>query len=329
MNNVMVMESDEDGRHWCCRHRTLRNGSGRMCALYLVLVVSVMVGDCGATSMMDNSTFQKGAQEQVKDRQLLASGNERKADNRGSVEAVSVPWAEQLGDEGKEAYAKMSAWLNAFFRSVESQDDLFPPAPKLVEIKPRVSGLPQLDVKSYPESLTDPHEWSKFFSYETCGSFLSRRKPKYESRIESLKANKRYLIVIPVGDEFDASQWVTHPEHATYDLVVIYYGKNDSWNCSPLCKHTIRLHGTKWYLLNAMIKQHPDLWSSFAQQYQAIMVADDDLKVNTCSLNRAFEIFEAYGLLLAQMSLCKTSWRSTYWNVSISTRRYCAIPVLF
>lgn len=230
-------------------------------------------------------------------------------------DAPSEPWAEHLGHEGREAHAIITAWLKAYYEHVDKRDDVFPPPPSLPTIKPRGEQLPHHPVVEYSESETDPHSWSRWNANQSCESFLEEKKERWTAKRQDNRA-KRYLIVIPVGDDFKAEDWVTHPEHATYDLVAIYYGKNPQWTCGPLCVQSLSFPGTKWYLLNMLIKERPDLWASF--QYQAVMVADDDIKVDTCRLNRAFEVFEAYGLLLGQMSLCYTPWRSTYWHVSES-----------
>ena len=71
--------------------------------------------------------------------------------------------------------------------------------------------------------------------------------------------------------------------------------------------------GTKWFLLHAFHTSSPKEWAALAGQYEAVMVADDDLRFDTCTLNRNFEIFRAYSLLLAQPSVCPSHRRATYW----------------
>lgn len=56
-----------------------------------------------------------------------------------------------------------------------------------------------------------------------CASRLSRRKDQ-----------RRHLVVVIGGDKFDASTWMTDPEHATWDLYLIYYGEDPNLRCA-LC----------------------------------------------------------------------------------------------
>ena len=82
----------------------------------------------------------------------------------------------------------------------------------------------------------------------------------------------------------------------------------------PLHAQVIHGGGTKWFLLHALYKSHPKEWAALAEQYGAVMVADDDLLFDTCTLNRSFEIFRSYSLLLAQPSVCPSPRRATYWG---------------
>jgi hypothetical protein len=216
------------------------------------------------------------------------------------------PWAEQLGEEGERAHEAMTAWLTAFIENT-APEDLHPAAPVLPTIKPRGFVLPQRRISVYPESLSDAHYWTKWDVNQTCDVFLASVAP--------LSVPRRHLIIAPVGSKFNASRWLTHPQHASYDIIALYYGNHSSFTC-PLCLATLQLPGTKWYLLNTFLKQNATFWSELVERYDAVMVADDDIAMDTCVINRAFELFDAYGLLLGQPSLCRTAWRSTFWQAS-------------
>lgn len=54
------------------------------------------------------------------------------------------------------------------------------------------------------------------------------------SHIRCRRAERRHLVVVLGGDRFNASSWMTDPEHATWDLYLIYYGSNPAKSC-PLC----------------------------------------------------------------------------------------------
>lgn len=185
------------------------------------------------------------------------------------------PWAEQLEDAGAEAHAKMSAWLNRFYKSTPVED-LSPPPPLMSVTRPRTITLPERDVPIYKESDLDGHEWKVWNKTQSCSMTLQHQeKPE----------RRRNLLISPVGSSFDASNWMTHPDYATYDIVVLYYGRDESFSC-PLCKYVIRGGGTKWYLLNKFIRENSTIWERLARQYDSVMVADDDVLFDTCILNR-------------------------------------------
>ena len=229
---------------------------------------------------------------------------------------VLEPWAEQLGEEGAAAHASMAKWLTAFFAS-EPADALFPTPPRLPRTKPRRQRLPPLEVALYNESAVDRHIWTKWNASGPCSDAL-RAAPR--------PARRTNLVVAPVGSGFDAAQWLTHPEHATYDIVALYYGASPETFTCPLCKavrspprprcmqprrraaaarfaapglgrgvrsrvcgvclQVVPMRGTKWFLMHALAKQNATLWAQLARDYAAVMVADDDLLFDTCTLNR-------------------------------------------
>lgn len=185
------------------------------------------------------------------------------------------PWAEQLEDVGAKAHAKMAAWLNRFFDSAPPED-LSPPPPLMSVTHPRTITLPERDVPIYKESDRDVHAWKVWNKTHTCSMALEQKvKPE----------RRRHLLISPVGSDFDAGNWLTHPEHATYDIIALYYGRDEKFSC-PLCKHVIRGGGTKWYLLNKFLRENSTLWERLAKQYDSVMVADDDVLFDTCILNR-------------------------------------------
>ena len=136
-------------------------------------------------------------------------------------------------------------------------------------------------------------------------------------------------------------RWLNQPEHATFDLVVAYYGRRQNFTCT-LCAAVFRVGSGPMWRLAHLATQLPE-WQGLSEGRRAIMVADDDLTFagGTCLINRAFEIFhvsqlscciaaqllpdqgepprpspthcccpgvQAYRLLIAQPSLCDTYW---------------------
>lgn len=68
------------------------------------------------------------------------------------------------------------------------------------------------------------------------------------------------------GDEFDASKWMDPPELATWDLIVVYYGKQENYTC-PLCAAVYRGRGPKWRLAYRFTLLEE--WEQYRQQYKS------------------------------------------------------------
>ncbi|GAB4822225.1 hypothetical protein N2152v2_009271 [Parachlorella kessleri] len=120
------------------------------------------------------------------------------------------------------------------------------------------------------------------------------------------------LVLVPVGDTFNASKWVRYPELANFDLIVLYYGTNASYQCS-VCTKVFHAPGTKWKLVYSLYTMRH--WRQLAQGYRAVMVADDDLDMDTCVISRAFDVFHEYGLLMAQPSICRRPGVHSNWEL--------------
>lgn len=65
-----------------------------------------------------------------------------------------------------------------------------------------------------------------------------------------------------------------------------------------------RATGPKWRLVWGLTLQ-PE-WQEIKAQYQRIMVPDDDLTMDTCTINTVFSAMKSYDLLMAQPSVCDT-----------------------
>ncbi len=79
-----------------------------------------------------------------------------------------------------------------------------------------------------------------------------------------------------------------------YDVAVIYTGNSTDFQCRQ-CSHVFRMQGLKWGLIRRLALL-PE-WADMAAQYKYIWVADDDLRMNPCSINAFFRIMEQVGSL--------------------------------
>lgn len=106
--------------------------------------------------------------------------------------------------------------------------------------------------------------------------------------------------------------WFDDRAHAQFDLVGIYYGNDAGFRC-PQCRALFRGTGPKWKLLGGML-QNQD-WLELSQDYDTVMLADDDLIMSTHTLNEAFRLFNKYNLSLAQPSVCGSPGSSSIQSV--------------
>lgn len=192
-----------------------------------------------------------------------------------SKHSQSEPWAEILAEEGVRAHASIGAYLKDFFASTPAED-LSPAAPVVPQIKSASPHLAPRTVSLHNESGADAHLWTKWNETQSCTEYLSTARMPHR---------RRYLVIAPVGSAFDASVWLTHSGYATYDIIALYYGSREDFEC-PLCKAIIRAPGTKWFLMNNFLQHNATMWAQLEEEYSAVMVADDDLLWGTCTLNR-------------------------------------------
>lgn len=239
-------------------------------------------------------------------------------------------WAEEFSEEGERAHALINRWLEAFFAATPPQE-LAPLPPSIPQVRQNPAlAAPRLPYQAH-ETKFDPHRWKKWNESLSCDEMIASgglltngasaalgaegpAAAQNSKRHTQPQQQRQYLIIAPVGSNFNASKWMTHPSYATYDIVALYYGSSKDYTC-PLCRAVIQGSGAKWGLLNGFVKGHANLWAEMAAQYEAVMVADGDLDfIDTCTLNRMFEVFSAYKLLMGQPSLCRQQYRSTWWE---------------
>ncbi len=138
-----------------------------------------------------------------------------------------------------------------------------------------------------------------------------------------MKINRRNVLVAPVGDDWSASVWMDRPNAASFDIIALYFGDNATYAC-PLCAAVVHLKGPKWRLFLEFSES--TLWSTLSSQYDYIMLPDDDLHMNTCSINKVFSTMRLYDLLMAQPSVChargSATWRPELHQIPTYLLRY-------
>lgn len=114
----------------------------------------------------------------------------------------------------------------------------------------------------------------------------------------------KFLIIVRTGDNSLHRKWIADPDR-DFDVFVSYYGKVENcykedaeyWECRP---------GPKWGCIADLLADNPELIS----QYRGFWFPDDDLDVETATINRMFALFHGLQLSLAQPALTHDSFIS-------------------
>ena len=104
-----------------------------------------------------------------------------------------------------------------------------------------------------------------------------------------------YLVFTSAGDHSNIDQWLRGERH--FDLWITYYGDQQERLKDKADFYNQRKDG-KFPNLYYLYQMFPDI----LEKYQAIMVMDDDIIIDTESINQLFRIRERYDLWLLQPS---------------------------
>lgn len=111
------------------------------------------------------------------------------------------------------------------------------------------------------------------------------------------------LVIAVAGDESLHREWIkNNPE---FDLFVVYYDNKDNLYSQDGVLYD-KAKGSKFIIIDQMIKKH----NTFLEQYDAILIPDDDLYMSSKEINQFFSVFHKYELELAQPSIL--GWQSFF-----------------
>lgn len=113
------------------------------------------------------------------------------------------------------------------------------------------------------------------------------------------KHHKKYLIFSSVGDRNNIHTWTSAPDKKNFDLVLYYFG--DKANPQFEADLIVNRKGLKFENFYHFLI-HNDI-----SQYDSIWVVDDDIIMDTSSINKMFQIFSEYKLQIAQPSFDNNS----------------------
>lgn len=109
-----------------------------------------------------------------------------------------------------------------------------------------------------------------------------------------LSSRRKYLVFSSIGDNSEINSWLSHPKKRIFDVVLYYYGDNE-----PPSIDVEQIEIQKGLKFQNFVHF---LGKNDISIYDAIWVVDDDMIMETKSINKMFKIFSRFALLLAQPS---------------------------
>jgi hypothetical protein len=111
---------------------------------------------------------------------------------------------------------------------------------------------------------------------------------------------KRNLILSPIGDESVHRGWLSEANERGFDLFLIYYGDRADYGRED-AHYYIKRKGFKWELVGHALEEHADVLDHYAN----IWIPDNDIRADTHTINRMFDLFDRYHLQLAQPAITR------------------------
>lgn len=113
---------------------------------------------------------------------------------------------------------------------------------------------------------------------------------------------RRHLVVLRAGDKSLHREWIAGATRS-FDLFISYYGAQPDQHRADADFYEMR-RGPKWPCIGELLAAHPQL----LDRYDAFWFPDDDLSVDTATIDRMFALFRGFGLALAQPALTPQSY---------------------
>lgn len=117
----------------------------------------------------------------------------------------------------------------------------------------------------------------------------------------------RYLVFSSAGDRNNIDSWLSQPGRRDFDVAVHYFGDKDDPGLEV--DFLTRRKGLKFQNFHDFVE------TGGLHGYDAVWVVDDDIIMDTESINRMFHLFAGHDLWLAQPSFDRQSrrpWQHTF-----------------
>ncbi len=130
-----------------------------------------------------------------------------------------------------------------------------------------------------------------------------------------MSTHRKNLVIVRAGDNSLHPEWLKGGDERNWDVIVNYYGDSPTRFLDANVKR-IDSKGPKWPALYELISANP----GFLVDYSSIWLPDDDLLTSKAAINELFDIFEKYGLQVAQPAL---TWNSYFGHLTtLKTNRF-------
>ena len=125
------------------------------------------------------------------------------------------------------------------------------------------------------------------------------------------KSSNKNLVIVRTGATSEHLSWAEAPEGRSFDIIALTYGDPEqlNWDCSKQDKIEYE-PGAKLGALHAWLSKN----SAIFEQYEYIMLIDDDIRTNHHDINRLFRYTKTLGLEISQPSLSNAS----YYSIAIT-----------
>lgn len=118
-------------------------------------------------------------------------------------------------------------------------------------------------------------------------------------------SKNKFLIVLRAGDTSIHKEWLVPTIDRNFDLFLDYFGDQPN-KFKEDATYYNESKGLKWTGIFTLIERY----KSIIFDYKAVWFPDEDLSTNSVNINKMFDLFSSYDLLLAQPALTIDSYYS-------------------
>jgi hypothetical protein len=117
--------------------------------------------------------------------------------------------------------------------------------------------------------------------------------------IENFKSNNKNLVFTSAGDNTNSLiKWISQNQYKNFDLYTVYYGNSIEDKYKSISNYWLRRKGTKFQNFYYVWKNNRKIINN----YNKIFILDDDIIMDTKTINKCFKLSYKYNLWLCQPS---------------------------